>query len=372
MELSEIKENQTTEFKAVWKDDYFKHVSAFSNAKGGIIYIGVIDQAQIVRIANAKRLLEEIPNKSIQLLGVVVDITINTTNEKEYLTLLVQESHTPISFQGKYYIRSGSTIQELKGSDLQHFILKKLGKSFDDLPCEFAKIEDINTTTVQSFIKKAVKANRLTSSALEDDLFSTLINLKLVNPNHELKNATLLLFGNNPLHFFSSVSFRIGRFGKNHHDLLYQDIIEGNIFEMPDKVLDILKSKYLIMPIRYEGLQRIETLEYPEDALREAILNAIIHKDYTGVHIQLSVYEDKIILWNPGSLPNEISFENLKDKHPSIPRNKIIADVFFKAGYIEAWGRGINKILAGFLDAGLPMPLFELEQIVFRLRCIKT
>ena len=155
------------------------------------------------------------------------------------------------------------------------------------------------------------------------------------------------------------MSFRIGKFGNSHHDLKFQDVIEGNIFEMPEKVMDILKSKYLTMPIRYEGIQRIEELEYPEEALREAILNAIIHRDYTGVHIQLSVYDNKIILWNPGSLPSEINIDRLKEKHPSIPRNRLIADIFFKAGYIEAWGRGIHKIVTEFLNAKLPEPLFE-------------
>ena len=123
--------------------------------------------------------------------------------------------------------------------------------------------------------------------------------------------------------------------------------------------MEILKSKYLTMPIRYEGIKRMEELEYPEEALREAILNAIIHRDYTGVHIQLSVYENKIILWNPGSLPSKINIDRLKEKHPSIPKNRLIADIFFKAGYIEAWGRGIHKIVTEFRNAKLPEPIFE-------------
>ncbi|HXL56196.1 MAG TPA: ATP-binding protein [Chitinophagaceae bacterium] len=83
-------------------------------------------------------------------------------------------------------------------------------------------------------------------------------------------------------------------------------------------------------------VQRIEELEYPEPALREAVLNAIVHKNYGGTTIQLSVYDDELILWNPGSLPPDLKIEILKEKHPSHPRNKNIADIFFKAGYIEA------------------------------------
>ena len=149
--------------------------------------------------------------------------------------------------------------------------------------------------------------------------------------------------------------FKIGRFGKSDSDLKFQDVVEGNIFDMADKVIEILRSKYLTSPIHYEGLLRKEVLEYPEVALREAILNAIIHKDYTGAMIQLSVYDDKLMLWNPGSLPDEVR-GHIKDKHPSRPRNATIAQVFFKAGFIEAWGRGISKIMEACKAAGLPEP----------------
>jgi len=149
------------------------------------------------------------------------------------------------------------------------------------------------------------------------------------------------------------------RFGSSDHDLRFQDVIEGNIFTMADKVIDLLRSKYLISPISYEGLVRREDLEYPESALREAILNAIVHKDYTGTFIQLSVYDDKLILWNPGTLPDEWNIELLKSKHPSKPHNKNIAEIFFKAGYIEAWGRGISKMIDSCKQAGLPEPAIE-------------
>lgn len=359
MKLSQTLENQNVEFKSIWKDDFLKHICAFSNSKGGTLFVGVDDKGTIVGIENSKKLLEDIPNKAIQFLGVTIAIDVNKEGNKYYLAIFVNPSPSPIAFKGRYYIRSGSTVQELSGNDLQHFILKKLGKSYDELPIESATINDIDALSVRKFIKMAIKINRLSVDAEEDELQTVLFNLKLIGENSKLKNAAILLFGKNTPHYFSSVSFRIGKFGNNHHDLKFHDVIEGNIFEMPEKVMEILKSKYLTMPIRYEGIKRIEELEYPEEALREAILNAIIHRDYTGVHIQLSVYENKIILWNPGSLPSKINIDRLKEKHPSIPKNRLIADIFFKAGYIEAWGRGIHKIVTEFMNAKLPEPIFE-------------
>ncbi len=84
-----------------------------------------------------------------------------------------------------------------------------------------------------------------------------------------------------------------------------------------------------------------------------------MHKDYTGPTIQLSVYDDKLILWNPGKLPEELTIDMLKTKHPSHPRNKNIADAFFKMGYIEIWGRGISKIIDACQAVGMPEPMLE-------------
>ncbi|WP_373056691.1 hypothetical protein [Zunongwangia sp. H14] len=96
-----------------------------------------------------------------------------------------------------------------------------------------------------------------------------------------------------------TASFKIGRFGKSNHDLLFHDIVETNIFEMADEVIEILKINYLVRPISYKGIERMEPLEYPETALRKAVLNAIIHKDYSSTYTFLRVYDDRLYLWNP-------------------------------------------------------------------------
>ncbi len=107
----------------------------------------------------------------------------------------------------------------------------------------------------------------------------------------------------------------------------------------------MLNNKFLTKHIDFEGLQRIEKGEYPVAALREMLLNALVHKNYSGAQIQLRVYDDKISIWNEGTLPEGLSFEALKRQHPSRPRNPLIADVCFKGGYIDAWGRGTLKII---------------------------
>jgi len=191
-------ENQNIEFKQSWRDEYLKWISGFANASGGKIYIGIDDTGKVIGLRDAQKLLEDIPNKIVNYLGIVVQVNLLKKNTKHYIEIIVEPSSVPISYRGTYHYRSGSTKQELKGNALQ-------------------------------------------------------------------------LFGKRPSRFFPAVSFKIGRFINGDDDLRFQDVIEGNILQMVDNVMDVLKSKYLISPIHYEGLQRIEKLEVPEEALREAL-----------------------------------------------------------------------------------------------------
>lgn len=124
----------------------------------------------------------------------------------------------------------------------------------------------------------------------------------------------------------------------------------------------VLDEKYLIRPIHYEGLQRIEPLELPEEALREIICNSIGHRDHQDTWTQMSVYSDHIRLWNEGKLPDDLSVEKLMGKHTSQPRNPKMAEAFYRAGFIETWDRGIEKIVNGFKADGLTPPTFSVEQ----------
>lgn len=156
--------------------------------------------------------------------------------------------------------------------------------------------------------------------------------------------------------YFPSVKFKIGRFGKDEADLNFQDVIEGNVIQMADRVMETLQSKYLVSPEKSEGMQSDEKPEIPTEAIREIVYNAITNKDYTGPEIQMRVYDDSIEIWNEGELPEEYDEKVLYSKHSSKPRNQIIADTMNKAGFILTWGCGFKKIRDGFEMAGLPMP----------------
>ena len=138
-----------------------------------------------------------------------------------------------------------------------------------------------------------------------------------------------------------------------------QKIIQGDIIRMSDRIMNVLRSKYLVSYIGYEGMKRTEPLEIPEAALREIIYNALIHRLYTGTWIQMRVYNDRISVWNEGTLPEDFPVEMLLQEHSSRQRNPLIANVFFLAGFVETWGRGIKKIRRALQGVGLPDPVFE-------------
>ncbi|MDR2145516.1 MAG: ATP-dependent DNA helicase [Tannerella sp.] len=176
-----------------------------------------------------------------------------------------------------------------------------------------------------------------------------------------MKRAAILLFHPKPEKFITGAYIKIGFFETNT-DLRFHDEVRGNLFEQIEKTTELLFTKYIKAMISYEHIYRVETFEYPKEVVREALLNAISHKDYaSGYPIQISVYSDKIMIWNEGTLPENWTVERLLSKHPSKPYNPDIANVFFRSGYVEAWGRGIEKITTQCVEAGLPVPLFNVE-----------
>lgn len=230
---------------------------------------------------------------------------------------------------------------------------------WDDIPVYGATLDDIDRNAIDYFLQCSIKAGRMDESEVNSSTEDVLRNLGLFTREGELKNAAILLFGKHVGQFFPSAVFKIGRFHTDESDLIIQDVIEGNLIQMATRVMEVLRTKYLLSPIHYEGLQRIEQLEIPDKALRELIYNAISHKAYNGPAIQMRIYDRSIELWNYGLLPKELTPAALLQKHSSYPRNHNIANVFYKAGFVESWGRGFKKIAEEFERANLPLPTIE-------------
>lgn len=348
-------ESQNIEWKQSWHDDYLKWICGFANAQGGRIYIGRDDTGKVTDLKNAKKLLEDLPNKIRDQLGLMPHINLLQEDGRTYIEIIVEPSTVPISLRGSYYWRSGSVKQELKGHALTDFLLKKMGMTWDRVVEEKATLDDIDDATINLFRKEAVTAGRLPdiSHLSTEDLLK---KLRLLT-KEGLTHAAVVLFGKDPGEFYPNLFVKIGRFGESVVDMRFQEVCEGNLFQMLHDVMEQLDRKFLIKPVRFEGLRRIEELEYPVPALREMLLNALVHRNYMGSMTQLKVMDDRISLWNAGTLPVELTIDKLFQVHESIPRNPLIAEVCYRVGYIDSWGRGIEKIIDACRQAGLPEPI---------------
>lgn len=352
-----ILESQNIEFKESWRDEYLKWICGFANAHGGTIFIGKDDTGNVVDLKDSKKLLEEIPNKVRDTLGILVDVNLHQTNLGKYVEIVVDQHPYPVNYKGQYHYRSGSTKQELKGAALDKFLLQKKGKKWDGVLVPNVTTIELKQETFDFFRKRAFRSQRIDEESLADSNEHLIENLQLKEGKF-LKMAAILLFHPKPEKYVTGAYIKIGFF-ESDSDLRYQDEIHGNLFEQIKKTTEILFTKYIKALISYEGLNRVETYEYPKEAIREALLNAIAHKDYSGgVPIQISVYKDKLLIWNEGQLPENWTIETLFNKHASMPFNPDIANALFRSGYIESWGRGISKMTEQCLQFGLPIPLF--------------
>lgn len=350
-------ESQNVEWKQSWHDDYLKWICGFANAEGGRIFIGKDDQGNVVHLHDFKALMDKIPNKIRDQLGIMCQVSLRGKSGQKYIEIEVPPYEVAVSLRGRYYFRSGSTKMELTGVALTDFLLKKSRKSWDDVLEPNATLSDIDEDSLNIFLKDAKGAGRMPRfSGLK--MPEVLDKLRLLTDDG-LKRAAIVLFGKDPNKFYPNMSVRIGRFGRNSADLRFHEIIEGNLVRMLFDTIEVLGNKFLVRKINFQGIQRIEKGEYPQPALREMLLNALIHRTFMGPPVQIRVFDEQISVWNEGTLPFGQTIETLKKVHNSRPRNPILADVCFKGGYIDTWGMGTLKIINSCADAGLPEPDIE-------------
>jgi ATP-dependent DNA helicase RecG len=301
-------EQQNIEWKQSWHDDYLKWICGFANAIGGIIYIGKDDNGNVVNLPNYKTLMEIIPNKIRDLMGIICDVQLHTENEKVFISIKVNPYTVPVSLRGRYYYRSGSTKMELTGVELNEFLLKKAGKTWDDIVEEGATTADIDENSLLKFIADSKEKGRMPDTHGLSP-FQILEKLRLT-AGTRLKRGALILFGKDPNRFYPNIQVKIGRFGNDASDLKFQEVLEGNLVQLVQEVQVQLNYKFLTRPIAFEGFQRLEKDQYPIQALREMLLNALVHRTYMGAAIQMRVFDNKFSIWNEGGLPS-MPFGNL-------------------------------------------------------------
>lgn len=348
-------ESQNIEWKESWRDEYLKWICGFSNAQGGKIYIGINDTGHVEGITDSKKLLEEIPNKVQTTMGIIVDVNLLTTSGKDYIEIVVSPSSYPVSYRGEYHYRTGSTKQQLRGAALTEFLVSKTGFKWDAVPVNDIKVDDLDKESFDIFRKEAIRSGRMSKEDLDITNLELLDNLGLISDG-KLKRAAVMLFYRKPEKLITGSFVKMGKFG-NGADLQYQDELHGSLILIADRVVELIFLKYLKAAITYDKEVRIETYPFPREGVREAVFNSLIHCNWAdSIPIQIRIEDDAMYISNCCILPSNWTSETLMERHKSRPYNPDIANTFFRAGYVETWGRGIQKICEACKQHGIPEP----------------
>ena len=359
-------ETQTVEFKETWTDDCYKEMAAFANSQGGALYIGIRDNAQILGWTGDSKDQDAIANRIVDTLHVhPINMTVRKAKGLAVLEICMAPSAFPIAVRGRYYQRVGPTSREIPVEELPRFLLERTGQTWDAQPADYG-IEALDAVTLADF--RILAQERLPTMSPSDSEAMILSKLKLTLPDARMKRAALLLFGEMPQRSITSAQIQIGRF-KDEETILDDKRLEGNLFQQLAQAEQILRTYVFVryeFPTGAEGrsgveaLQREEVWEFPYKAVREAILNALIHRDYTSTgRVMIRVYDDRMIVSNPGGLPPGITiFDLLQEEHESLPRNPILAQVCYYAKLVEQWGSGTIRMRNACRKQGLPDPAF--------------
>ncbi|MCD4798275.1 MAG: helix-turn-helix domain-containing protein [Methanosarcinales archaeon] len=369
-DLIKTGESNTVEFKEKFDEQTIESAVAFANTKGGIIFIGVSDKNNIKGIKVGKETLNQWTNQISQSTDprIIPELEKIKVDGKTVIAVKIKENPIkPISKKGRCLKRVDSSNRAMSAQEVAQMHLHSTGMSWDKYPAKDASLEDIDIDNVKRYIRKARETGRKKVGDDEEPI-QVLEKMNLITEGQPTW-AAILLFSKETNKFISQAAIHCGRF-KEKNIVIDDRMIVGTIFEQIDEAMDFIRKNINVEFVMTGRPQRDQIWDYPLEALREALINAICHRDYTIFsNIEVRIYDDKLIIRSPGFLPYGITLEELYKPHSSTLRNKGLAEVLYDTELIERWGSGIEKIQQHCLDAGLPEPIFEEYQgfqVVFR------
>lgn len=361
-------ESETVEFKESFNDDSLEAIGAFSNARGGILLIGVTDSRKVCGFQIGKKTVEDISNRIQEATDprIQPSLSITMLDDKNILVIKVSENTgIPVSVRGRFYRRSGKTKQRMSHEEIMQRITASTGLSWDAKAEPGATLNDLDPSLIERFIQVSNKLGRR-AIPIQTKVQELLRKLDLVKDGTPTR-AALLLFGKNPNLYYPSAFLKIGRF--RSPTLIVDDReVHGSLIQQLDEAMAWFRHRLLTEFIITGKAERDVRWEYPLDAIREAVINILCHRDFvSGTHSQIRLYDDRLEFWNSGALPPTLTPEVLFEEHDSIPRNRKIAEIFYYMGFIERWGSGTVRIAEELSKAGLPKPAFISEIGRFKL-----
>ncbi|MEK6673603.1 MAG: helix-turn-helix domain-containing protein, partial [Nitrospirota bacterium] len=354
-------ESENTEFKEKFDKEAIETAVAFANTKGGIIFIGVTDKAKVNGIQIGKETMNDWLNQISQSTDprIIPEIEQDQIEGKSVVIIRIKEFPIkPVSVRGRCFRRVGTSNRMMTPQEISEMHIHSMGTSWDTFPAEGDKtLDDINFKRVEKYIKEANDTGR---RKIGDGPAEVLKKLEFIKDG-KATWAAVLAFGKEPQRPLLQSAAHCGRFRMDKTQIIDDLMVETDLIGQVDEVMKFVMRH---ISVRYEFVgkpKRKEVWEYPLEALREAIINAIVHRDYAAPsNVQVEIYDDSIEIWNPGRLLPGITIDELyKKEHKSVIRNKLIARVFYDMGYIEKYGSGTIKIIDLCKRHGLPSPEFK-------------
>ncbi|MFH1254191.1 MAG: ATP-binding protein [bacterium] len=376
MKMSQLKaivkrgESEFLEFKksTAQLQTAMQTMSAFLNSEvGGTVLIGVTDDGKIIGQEVTDSTKKEIASE-LKKIEPHADVNVEfiSVNDKRCVIMFSAKegSNAPYVYDGRPYIRSQSTTQKM--SQEKYIIMlhnrSQLSVAWDKLTTNDCIVKDLDTKRINQVVDIAVSEKRLPREALRANIDEILKKFELLVGN-KLTNAAVVLFCKNEHKQFMQSNIKLARFkGTTKSEFLDEKSLRSNIFDLYDQAM-IFLGNYLPVGAHIEAGNpfRVTTPAIPHQVLREAVINALCHRDYSleGGSIAIAIYDDRVEITSSGRLPSSIKLKDLTKKHESFPRNRLIANVLYACHMIEKWGRGTQEMVELCQKSGNPIPHFE-------------
>ena len=348
-------EGLTIEFKSSFNTEVVETLVAFANTSGGSVLVGISNDLKLIGVSinpeSIQNWLNEIKSKTTP--SIIPDVEVVTIGLRKIVIFSIQEFPVkPVALRGKYYKRVANSNHTLSTQEVVNLHLQSMNTSWDYHINNQFSIKDLSFDKVQNVIERL----NSTGGHITEDPLSFLIKCDLVRDGF-ITNAAYLLFKNK-----DSVltTIELGRF---QTDIIIKDSgrTKADILTQIEQVMDFVR-KHINKEIIFTGEpQNTQRWQYPLEAIREIIINMIVHRDYRSASDSIiKIFNNKVEFYNPGRLPESITVEDLlSNNYKSTPRNKLIADFCKSLGLIEKYGSGIRRIIDYFKTENLPEPEFR-------------
>lgn len=363
-----IKEGEglTLEFKESTGSlrEAFKTICAFLNTAGGTVLFGVTDSGKLVGQHVSEKTIKDI-SASIRQIQPSAEINMHRVayEGKEIIALSVDEGENkPYSYDGRFYSRHPKETIRMPSEEFNFLVHQKNPEVWEGLTNNNCTIKDLDQEKIRELVKIGESIKNLPLGLHKEPITNILKYFKLIEDS-KLTNAAVILFCKNHFKQFLQSNAQLARFkGTTKAEFLEKKKFNGCIFQLFDEMIKFLDSNIPMTAYIKEGkMHRIERPIIPEKVLREAVINALTHRDYSDPagFIKIAMDNNGVVIANTGALLRGVSLNQLNKEHYSILRNPLIGEFMFRVGLIEQWGRGTNDIINLSKEAGNPVPIFE-------------